>query len=94
MIKPSVGRVLWFFRDANQDQPMAAQISYVWSDRLVNIGYLDPNGNARAETSVQLVQDGDSVFGPCRYCRWMPYQQGQAAKAEALEAQLNAKDAE
>lgn len=90
MIKPTVGRVVWFWRDVKetQHQPFAASISFVHGDRMVNLGYLDHNGTHKAATSVHLVQAGDEAQPTTYFCEWMPYQQGQAAKTEALEKKL------
>lgn len=87
MITPTVGRVVWFHPEANMDQPYAAIIAHIWSDRCVNLAYFDANGNSRSATSVPLVQDEDRFAGPdAFYCEWMPYQKGQAAKTEQLQA--------
>lgn len=83
MIKPTVGRAVHFYLN---DLPLAATIAYVHNDRLINIGYLDTNGNHKNQTSVQLVQDDDMPIS--FHCRWMDYQIGKAAKTEALEAQI------
>lgn len=95
MIPPSIGRVVWYHPSAAEriegqpnDQVLAAHVTYVWSDRLVNLMVITPNGTPFGVTSVQLVQDNDE--GPSeRYAEWMPYQKGQAAKAEALEAKAS-----
>lgn len=85
MITPTVGRIVWFEDGARKTQ--AAIITYVLSDSLINVAVFDPNGIPFAKTSITLVQDQvDPV--PFPYCRWMPYQKGQAAKTEALEAQI------
>ncbi len=55
---------------------------------MVNLAVFDANGFARGETSVLLVQDGYGNPGGGAWCTWMPYQKGQAAKTEALEAQI------
>ncbi len=95
MIKPTVGRVLWYYPKGRKagEQPQAAMIAHVWSDTCVNLAIFDDNGCPLAvpPTSVLLVQEGAEVPSGGRYCTWMPYQQGQAAKAEALEKQLAAK---
>jgi len=91
MIKPTVGRVVWYWPDGAggpEAQPYAAIIAYVWSDRLINIGYFDQDGEHDNEISVVLVQEGDPRPAS-RFCEWMPYQMGQAAKTEALQAQLS-----
>lgn len=94
MIKPSIGRVVWYHPSQDQlikgeptGQPCAAIVTYVWGDRMVNLTVMTPNGAAYGVTSVDLVQDGDATPNG-RYCEWMPYQKGQAAKSEALEKQL------
>jgi hypothetical protein len=58
----------------------------VWSDTCVNLVVFNANGVPYNRTSVLLVQDANPVPGS-QYCEWMPYQKGQAAKTEALEAQ-------
>jgi hypothetical protein len=96
MIKPTIGRVVWFHPGAwdhvnltrpDPSQPLAALVVYVWSDRMVNLAVFDQNGIAHGRTSVPLVQEGDMV--PAEFfAEWMPFQKGQAAKAEALEAKV------
>ena len=86
-IVPTIGRVVLFTKDYYQDQKFAALIAHVWSDSCVNLAYFDANGCACNATSVLLVQDGNPM-PDCYYCEWMPYQKGQAAKTEALEAQI------
>ena len=87
MIKPSIGRVVWFYKNGKTQrdiggQPNAALIAFVHSDSCINIGYFDANGIAQSETSVQLEQEpGDSDWSSS-FCAWMPYQVGQA-KAQA-----------
>lgn len=92
MISPTVGRVVWYYPDGKSQldagrQPCAALVAYVHDDRCINIGYVDSNGVSGNVTSVQLVQDGDTVpeYG---FCAWMPYQLGQAAKTEAAQKGL------
>ena len=89
MIQPTVGRVVWFYRESlspEGTQPFAAIVAHVWSDRLINVGGFNSNGEPFAMTFVQLIQDDDAPNGP--HCTWMPYQKGQAAKTEALETKL------
>lgn len=87
MITPTIGRVVWFWQNTKQVQPYAAMIAFVHSDRLVNLGYLNESGAPAGAMRIPLVQEGDAaVRAP--YCCWMPYQVGQAAKTEQLEAQL------
>lgn len=98
MIKPTIGRVVWFWPYApslfgefhfngSLEQPCAAIVVAVWSDRCVNLVVYDHAGMSHSFGSVILVQDGDSKPERCCFCEWMPYQKGQAAKAEELEKQ-------
>lgn len=98
MIKPTIGRKLWFWeslaafnsaRAHNFDhdtlpvaeQPLDATVVAVWSPAMINLYVIDHNGTGRAETSVQLIQEGDTP-PPGRFATWMPFQVGQA-KARA-----------
>lgn len=87
MIKPTVGRVAWYFHGYHG--PQAAIICHVHDDRLVNLMVISEQGGTQGMTSVPLLQDDDAPLSPgtC-YCCWMPYQKGQAAKVEQLEKQL------
>ncbi len=89
MIKPTIGRVVWFHQDGSSpdEQPNAAIVAYVHSDTMVNLAVCNANGKTYAETSVFLYQ-GDTDRPASCYCEWMSYQQGQAAKTEALEKKL------
>lgn len=87
MIKPTNGRVVWFEpRGADQSlsagQPLAAIVTHVWRDDLVNLIVFAPNGMPQSRTSVILHQEG-AEQPLVSHARWMPYQVGQAAKAEA-----------
>lgn len=95
MIIPTVGRIVWYtpfetdlcpiWREG--DQPLAAIITYAWSDTCVNLAVFNQNGKSFGKTSVLLVQD-DAPRPARGFCEWMPYQKGQAAKYEALAAQV------
>ena len=86
MIKPTIGRIVWFtpMGIAHMQQPYAAIVCHVWSDRCVNLAVFDQNGIVEQHTSVTLVQDDDERPDGGRYCEWMPYQKGQAAKVDAV----------
>jgi hypothetical protein len=97
MIKPTVGRAVWFWPGTHDtermtvldgQQPMRADIVFVHSDRSVNLLVTDHTGGQHPRVGVPLIQEGE-VFGEDHsYCEWMPCQKGQAAKAEALETEL------
>lgn len=89
MIKPTIGRVVWYRANDNDPikldskQPLAALVTYVHSDRMVNLVVFDPNGVPASRTSVTLVQEGDGILNGSSYAEWMPFQVGQAKKHEA-----------
>lgn len=89
MIKPTVGRVVWFYPATLNlhQQPCAAIIACVLSDREINIGYMNHHGQWDAATRVPLLQEGDAEPAAA-YCTWMPYQKGQAAKTDQLQQAL------
>lgn len=84
-IIPTVGRVVWLY-DAGEAEPkpIAAIIAHVWTDSMINVAAFDRDGRAFTRTSVRLLQDGEQPAGESYYCRWMPYQIGQAAKTEQV----------
>lgn len=85
MIKPTIGRVVWFQPAKQADQPLRTQpypalICYVHSDSLINVAYFNEGGTACSGTSVRLVQEGEDVPANGYFTEWMPYQVGQAKK--------------
>lgn len=91
MISPTIGRVVLVHRPGMSDQREPALVSYVWNDRMINVGGFDKNGIPFFATSMKLLQDDDKPdFEGQPYAEWMPYQKGQAAKTEALEKQIAA----
>lgn len=98
MIKPTIGRVVWFHPSSNGADSSfapaaicAAIVAHVHSDVLVNLAVFDANGVSHSKTSVKLVQDNEKAPDSGYYCEWMPFQKGQAAKTEALESQVGAR---
>ena len=93
MIVPTVGRVVLFTPDSHftgmiaPGEKIPAIICKVWSDKMINIGGFDADGNPFRATSVTLVQD-DLPPKAGYYCEWMPYQKGQATKTEQAEKAL------
>jgi hypothetical protein len=83
MIKPTVGRMVWFYHKGehvNLYQPQAAQVAYVHEDKdskLVNLSVLTPDGDAFPRMKVSLIQEGETP-PEGEFCCWMPFQQSQA----------------
>lgn len=100
MIKPTVGRVVLFYPDLSFPsageigQPLAATIAFVHSDTCVNLCVVDANGVTCPQTSVFLRQDDAIAPENVRYCEWMPFQKGQAERAEQLESHITRLEAE
>lgn len=93
VIEPTPGRIVWYWPAPNDNipalagKPLAATVAAVHDTRTVNLTVFDAYGNLHSRQSVHLVQpEDDPVFVP--YAQWMPYQVGQAAKTEQVEAQL------
>ena len=87
-IQPTIGRQVWYWR-AGADlagQPEAATVAYVHGESMVNLQVIDHQGAARPETSVSLRQPNDPPWTTTPFAEWMPYQKGQAARTEQLEA--------
>jgi hypothetical protein len=82
MIKPTIGRVVLVHR-GKSDQAEPALISYVHSDTCINVGGFDCNGVPFSCTSLQLVQDDETVYNPNHCAKWMPYQKQAAAEQAA-----------
>lgn len=87
-IAPTIGRVVWYWRPYNpnlppmaDEQPNAAIVAFVHDDRTVNLNVINHDGAGFSAKNVQLLQ-GDDVRPRGGFCEWMPFQKGQAAKAE------------
>jgi hypothetical protein len=98
MIKPTVGRVVHYHPPLTdhralvlQGEPLAAIIAFVHSDTLINILLIYHDGTTEGRKNVRLEQDTPLDNATEDLCRWMPYQTGQAAKTEQLQAELDAK---
>jgi hypothetical protein len=93
MIKPTIGRVVIIQRGAPgaQADGWPALVNKVHGDRCINAAGFNEWGTSVGFSSLPLLQDDDvpPPVGP--YAEWMPYQKGQAAKTEALQAQLGDK---
>lgn len=96
MIKPTVGRMVHYYPSPCDDRlaiwgtgPLAAMITHVWTERMVNLVVFDSEGKPFGRRSVPLLQDDDPALAGGMYCEWMDYQKGQAAKAEELQRELD-----
>lgn len=90
MIKPTIGRVVWVFRpygSSDISQAEVGLITYVWNDRCVNVVGFDYSGDQFKLLSLTLIQDNEPK-PEGNFAAWMPYQKGQAAKTESLQATL------
>jgi len=96
MIKPTIGRVVWFWPDPSMPtlsgiesaaQPFTASICYVHDDDTISVGGFRHDGRTFVATMIPLYHgEGPRPLVP--HAEWMPYQKGQAAKTEALEKKL------
>lgn len=86
MIKPTVGRVVWFHQFGADSPIQAAIVCKVISDTQVNLVTFTEYGVAIGAMNVRLLQPGEAPEENVSYCEWMPYQLGQAARTEAAEA--------
>ena len=92
---PTVGRVVYYYHPSYGDQPLAAMVAFVTppseevSGYTVNLGVLNPDGAGSPAMNVHHESERATPDAP--YWDWMPFQKGQAAKTEALQAELDAK---
>lgn len=88
MIRPTIGRVVWYWaaatvRNVEGAQPNPALVTWVWGDgELVNLVTFDCNGDARPAARVPLWQGEGEPPTDGQFAEWMPYQKQQAAKQE------------
>ncbi len=69
IIKPTIGRVVWYKDVSQSDQFMAATICYVWNDDVVNLSIHNMHGEHIAKQSVTLFQ-GHADNCPDLQCCW------------------------
>lgn len=96
-IKPTVGRVVWYYPQADNTppglarpadgQPLAAIIASVHSDEVVNLTVLDALGNPHSCCLVALLQDGHEAPVIGGYATWMPYQLEQAKRQSVVTSE-------
>lgn len=89
MIKPTIGRVVWYWASKEEAEEPGAQaraaiVVHVHDDYCVNLSVFDRNGDSHPLQQVPLFQAHPGESRPdCAHCEWMPYQKGQAAKQES-----------
>ena len=95
MITPTPGRIVWFYPDVNDGRangptgpvPLAAIVAAVIHDRCINLTVSKTDGTTYGAQNIVLLQDGFALADADRaYAEWMPFQKGQAAKLEAVQA--------
>jgi hypothetical protein len=90
-IDPTIGRIVWFFPPIDggrheDGQPFGSMIAGVNDGGTINLQVAARDGSPYGASNVLLVQDGDPIDQDKAHAVWMPYQKGQAAKTEALQA--------
>jgi len=84
MIKPTIGRVVWFWdNDIHQLQPLPGIICFVHDDTNINLAVFDIYGNMQPRTSV-LLYNGEGERPEGYFAEWMPYQIRQAKRDEQI----------
>lgn len=96
MIKPSVGRVVLVQRfekaengvtlDLDPTQPEPALVTYVHTDRQVNVAGFTQSGAPFAANEIVLLQDDDTKPDDQSFAYWMDYQKAQASGATGTPA--------
>jgi len=86
MIKPTVGRVVYFYDNSNPN-PQAAIIAAVHTDTCINAAIFDSNGIPLTypPRSIRLVQPGEERPPEGPFCEWMPYQVKKPTGSESGE---------
>jgi hypothetical protein len=82
MIKPTVGRVVWVWREQSEDttQPERADVVFVNGDHSVNVAGTSKSGYHFFIPDLLLLQPDDANQDPqWPYACWMPYQKAIAA---------------
>ena len=101
MIKPTVGRVVWYNPHAKDNlevlvddkgkpkgDPLVALVLAVHNDTRVNLMVFSAYGQSRFLSRVELWQGDNERPKGHGYAEWMPFQRGQQMKTEELERNL------
>jgi hypothetical protein len=84
-IKPTVGRIVWYYYDTQQEEPLAAIISGVVADNRIAVTVFYPGMNCQHFRSVHLQQPDADETGVFPRCVWMPYQEKKLTGSESGE---------
>jgi len=86
MIKPTVGRVVYFYKSFDAD-PLPAIITAAWGVDCINAAIFDQNGRPFQDppTSIKLVQPESERPAQGFFCEWMPYQTKKSFGSESGE---------
>lgn len=87
MIKPTVGRVVYYYPEKGQPE-QAAIVAKVHDDRCVNLMVIIPDGRTVGMTSIRLAQPEDEIPVTGPYCAWMPFQVGQSQAVKDAQSQV------
>lgn len=82
-ITPTVGRKVWYYEDATQQEPFDGTVVRVLHSETepdnentpCNIFVIEPGGFTRLVPNIKVGEEGVNI----PHFRWMPYQQAQAA---------------
>jgi hypothetical protein len=102
IIIPTIGRVVLYEPKEGDPgnfgvQPMAAIVTSVLrtnlgggsaDEHLLNLAVFDHTGNTFSRTAVPLVQPEEPMPLSGGFCRWMPFQVGQAPASAALQERV------
>ena len=88
IIKPTIGRKLWYWPEPDDrrimacidGQPLDATVVYVHNDSMVTLTINDHHGFSHPKTAVHLYHGDTNRPTLGRFCEWMPFQVGQAAR--------------
>lgn len=93
LIKPTIGRVVLFHHVAEADAEPAL-VCFVHTDRMINVGGFQWNGQPFAACSVPLIPNGEDIPATGHYATWMDYQVEQAKKDKIKREAQEAADEE
>jgi hypothetical protein len=102
-MKPTVGRLLWYFPHAPHPQtsadhvPRAAIIAHVENDHMVNLMVIDTNGMAYSRSAIPLLDEGAEHPSTHSFATWpdreaVPLRSFRQVESELAEVTKAVKD--